>query len=87
MAERIVEVLWEDSAQVGPWHDDEDIPPVSPIVSRGLLYREDDTEMVLVQSMNLAKDGPQVKMAKLAGSLVIPRSAIRKVTELRRGRR
>jgi hypothetical protein len=79
-----VEVLWEDSAQVGNWHHEEDIPPIGPIRSVGLLYREDDTALVLIQSLNLTEDGPEVRTAKLAGSLVIPRSAIREVRELRR---
>jgi hypothetical protein len=60
---------------------------VDPIVSVGHLHREDENEIVLVQSMNLAVDGPRVRTAKLSESLVIPRSAIRKVTELKRSKR
>jgi hypothetical protein len=87
MSERIVEVEWVDSTTVNGWHHAEDIPGVDPIVSVGHLHREDDNELVLVQSINLAVDGPRVRTAKLSESLVIPRSAIRKVTELKRGRR
>lgn len=87
MTERILLVVWEDSAQVGAWHNEEEIPPVGPIRSSGFLYRENEHEVVLVQSFNDTKDGPGVRTANLAGTLVIPRSAIREVGELRRGRR
>jgi hypothetical protein len=86
MTKRIVEVEWEDSTTVNGWHHEEDIPGVDPIVSVGHLHHEDESELVLVQSMNLTVDGPRVRTAKLSESLIIPRSAIRKVTELRRGR-
>jgi hypothetical protein len=86
MAERIVEVEWEDSAQIGEWHHEEDVPPVGSIRSVGVVHRDDDDGLVLVQSMNHIDDHPGVRTAKLAASLVIPRSAIRKVRELKYAR-
>lgn len=84
---RIVEVEWVDSTTVNGWHHAEDIPGADPIHSVGYLHREDESELVLTQSMNLAEDAPRVRTAKLSESLIIPRSAIRAVTELRRGRK
>lgn len=85
MSERIVEVEWVDSTTVNGWHHPEDIPGADPIHSIGYLRREDEDEVVLTQSMNLAVDAPRIRTAKLSESLIIPRSAIRKITELRRG--
>lgn len=88
MTDRIVEVVWEDSACVSAWHNEEDIPGAGdPIRSVGFVYRDDDTGVVLIQSMNEVKDGPSTRTSRFSATLIIPRSAIREVRELGRKRR
>lgn len=84
MADRIVEVQWEDSNSCHGWHREEDLPKILLICSVGGVVRDDEEGILLKESWPKApmQDGQKPYGCTTA----IPRSAIRKVTELRRGR-
>lgn len=84
MAERVVEVEWEDSNSSHGWGYDQDLPGFLAIISVGMVLRDDDAGMLLVESW--VKPPVPDGQKPYACSTAIPRSAIRKVTELRRGR-
>ena len=79
---RLVEVVWNDASSAHGWHNEEDIPPVSDVRSVGLVHRDDDNALALLQSVNRTEDGPGTRTANCGNSLVIPRSAVREVHEL-----
>lgn len=82
MAERIVEVEWEDSNVVQGWADKGDIRDLKPALIRTLGYVEEDSPEML----KLITDTPVEDDGSSKGRVIaIPRSAIRKVTELKRG--
>ena len=79
--DRLVEVRWEDSASKHGWN--EEPAKVTDCLSVGFVQEDDDKGIVLVESIVL---GSEPGLQRLGCSMAIPRSAIRKVTELRRGR-
>ena len=86
MAERIVEVEWLDTASTHGWHDEEDLPEAWIITTVGYVQRDDERGVRLTEGRPHL-EGRQKKGAREFGcTTMIPRSAIRKVTELRRGR-
>lgn len=83
MTERIVEIRWQDTATAHGWHSGTD--PINPSMCRtvGYLIKEDDEAIVVVESMVEAEPDDELQTLKRFGcSTSIPRSAIRKVTEL-----
>jgi hypothetical protein len=85
MSERIVEVEWEDCASRHRWQPLADRYPSNLNVhSVGYVLEDNDSHIVLTESL----DTDPIAEDKLRGcTSTIPRSAIRKVTELKRGRR
>jgi hypothetical protein len=87
MSERIVEVEWEDAASTHGWHEADDLPESWTIHSVGYVERDDGRGIRLTEGKPQL-EGRQKKGARDYGcTTMIPRSAIRKVTELKRGRR
>ena len=85
MPERIVEVEWEDTTGAHGWHDE--LPTESaPIHSVGIVAQDKEAGMVIYQSYDGQKESRLERVARYGNSLFIPRSAIRKVTELSRKR-
>ncbi|KKM80661.1 hypothetical protein LCGC14_1337650 [marine sediment metagenome] len=85
MTERIVEVEWEDSTSLHGWHDE--LPTkAAPIRSTGYVFQDDDDALVIYQSYDGQKVTSDSSVSRYGNSLFIPRSAIRKVTELARKR-
>ena len=84
---RIVEVEWEDSNAVHGWHKSEDNDyTTSPCVSVGYVVDDRDEAISLAESLDQSPDKPNVKIHNHGCVTTIPRSAIRKVTELSRKR-
>ena len=78
MSERIVEVEWEDSRMVFGWGD-ETFPPVLNR-SYGVIVHDDEAFVAVAPCINDTENP--------FGQLIsIPRSSVRKVTELSRKRR
>ena len=85
---RIVEVEWEDSNAVHGWHKGEDDEyTTSACVSVGYVVDERDEAISLAESLDTSPDRPNVKIHNHGCVTTIPRSAIRKVTELSRKRK
>ena len=84
MAERIVEVEWEDTLTRHAWNSADELPTQSwQISSVGYVTQDDDAGLVLVE----ARGDSGSRASKDYGcATFIPRSAIRKVTELTRKR-
>ena len=79
MAERIVEVVWEDSASHESWVDERAIDQLKPVLIKTVGYVDEDSEVML----RLKGDTPiKDDGGTHSRALAIPRSAIRKVTEL-----
>lgn len=84
MSDRIVEVLWEDSASETDWQEERQILALKPGLIRTVGYVHEDSDAMI----RLMSDVPVIEDGGTKGRiLAIPRSAIRKVTELKRGRR
>ena len=85
MPERIVEVEWEDSSLTHSWTPVEALPKDVAVACRSVGYLESDNErgMRLLFQHGLDHDG---EIEQFCCSTFIPRSAIRKVTELARKR-
>jgi hypothetical protein len=83
MSERIVEVVWEDSVARDGWTDKVVTVPESYIFTAGYIQRDDERGVVLLFS----KDHNESSGTPYGCSMFIPRSAIRKVTELKAARR
>jgi len=81
VAERIVEVLWEDSCGRHGWADVL-VTPHMPIRSLGYVEKDDEEGMILLTG----RDDSEHSADQYDCSKFIPRSAIREVRELRRGR-
>ena len=80
MADRVVEVEWEDSALTHGWGGEVAKEPAK-CVTRGRVLEDDERGMLLV--FQTGYYGPDEE--NHCCSSFIPRSAIRKVTELKRG--
>lgn len=85
MTDRIVEVEWEDTLTRHAWSSKDDLPTQAwQIHSVGYVARDDKAGLVLVES----RGESGTKISRDYGcATFIPRSAIRKVTELSRRRR
>ena len=79
---RIVEVEWEDSAGSHGWQSTDEIPDPHIITSLGYVIRDDDEAFTVTESLNHGKELPNAILKKYGCTMTIPRSAIRKVTEL-----
>lgn len=83
MTERIVEVEWMDSSLRHGWQDRDNLDQrVAQCVTRGVVERDDDEGMLILFQTAQYADG-----RGYCCSSFIPRSAIRKVTELKTTRR
>ncbi len=80
--DRIVEVRWEDTTGRHGWSDHVVEPMADQICSVGYVMKDDDKGMILLAGW----DGSTVAIDQYDCSKFIPRSAIRKVTELSRKR-
>ena len=78
VAERIVVVEWEDTVGRHGWSD-QVVTPHTDIHSVGYVERDDDRGIILL----FGRDGSETSGDPYDCSKFIPRSAIRKVTELR----
>jgi hypothetical protein len=91
MSERIVEVEWEDTAATHGWQEGKDFPETWLIHSVGYVDRDDDAGMRLYEARSISDvsgTGHSRGRARDYGcATMIPRSAIRKVTELKATRR
>ncbi len=85
MPDRIVEVEWEDSGATHGWASDEEIATVKPslILTVGFIHEDSGAMIRLLSDIPAGGDDGDAKGRVIA----IPRSAIRKVTELKRGSR
>ena len=81
MAERIVEVEWEDSVGRHGWADHL-VEPGIGIRSVGYVEKDDEDGMILLTG----RDASETSADQYDCSKFIPRGAIRKVTELKRGK-
>jgi hypothetical protein len=86
VAERIVLVEWEDSFSNFGWQEESEMPRAASLCrSAGFVY--EDTEKGIGLCESISNRPPSAKEDHGYGhSTFIPRSAIRKVTELRRGK-
>ena len=84
MSERIVEVVWEDTLTSHAWNSREEMPTATwTIHSVGYVVQDDDAGLLIVE----AKGEAQPRSTKDYGcATIIPRSAIREVSELSRKR-
>ncbi len=85
MPERIVEVEWEDSNSGHGWQHESELPKSLLCVSVGKVIRDDDDGVLITESW--PKPPIQEGQRPYGCSMAIPRSAIREVRELKRGRR
>ena len=84
MTERIVEVEWEDTLTRHAWSNVDELPAQAWwIHSVGYVTQDDDAGLVVVESRG---DSGSRASKDYGCATFIPRSAIRKVTELSRKR-
>ena len=84
MAERIVEVEWVDTLTRHAWSSSDELPTKCwQIRSVGYVVQDDDVGIVVVEARGDASD---LDVKDHGCATMIPRSAIRKVTELTRKR-
>ena len=87
MPERIVEVLWEDTATGHGWQSGAADLKTAMCRTVGYVVQEDDEVIVTVEtSIDIEPDGEPKTEKRWGCATAIPRSAIRKVTELARKR-
>lgn len=86
MAERIVEVEWEDSSCTHGWHEGADLPEIWTVFSVGYVERDDQRGIRLTEARATHSGRGKPGSRDFGCSNMIPRSAIRKVRELKRGR-
>ncbi len=79
----IVEVVWMDSSSTHGWHKKQDLAELCECVSVGFLLKEGGEYVLLAET--LALDGDDGRH-EYGCSSAIPRSTIRKITKLSRGR-
>ena len=84
MSERIVEVAWEDTLTRHGWSSHDELPTQAWLIqSVGYVTQDDDAGLVVVE----ARGGSASGVGKDYGcATFIPRSAVRKVVELKRAR-
>lgn len=90
MSERIVEVEWEDTASTHGWQEKEDMPETWRITSVGYVDRDDADGIRLYEARSISEasvsDHSKSRKRDYGCATMIPRSAIRDVRELKRGR-
>ena len=90
MPDRIVEVEWEDTASTHGWQKHDEMPETWLIRTVGYVDREDDVGVRLYEARSISDTSGKVHREQRARdygcATMIPRSAIRKVTELTRKR-
>ena len=86
MAERIVEVEWTDISTTHGWHKKAQESGPSPCRTVGYVLEENDMYLTVVESLDNSETPDGVESNNLGCTTSIPRSAIRKVTELKRGK-
>ena len=87
MSNRIIEVEWEDSFSRFGWQEESQLPrEASACHSVGYVYEEGDRGIGLCESVSDRPPTADVDHG-YGHSTFIPRSAIRKVTELSRKRK
>jgi hypothetical protein len=84
VAERIVLVEWEDANTHHEWHTNDTLL-IKPSLCRHAGFVIEETDEALTLTMGF--DSQVNHVGSRSCTLAIPRSAIRKVTELRRGKR
>ncbi|KKN34813.1 hypothetical protein LCGC14_0789930 [marine sediment metagenome] len=84
----MVEVEWEDSASTHGWQEHNEFPEPWIIHTVGYVERDDEVGIRLYEARSIAEaHGDKKRRARDFGcATAIPRSAIRKVWELRRKR-
>jgi hypothetical protein len=84
---RITEVEWEDASSSHGWQEKADLPNPWIVHTVGYVDRDDDEGIVLVEarvfSGDFGRDSPKDRKRNYGCATAIPRSAIRKITELR----
>ena len=84
--ERIVEVEWEDTAASHGWQERDDLPETWLIHTVGYVDREDEAGIRLYEGRSISdvtgSDHSKKRARDIGCATMIPRSAIRKVTEL-----
>lgn len=89
MADRIVEVEWVDSAVAHGWQTNEDLPAAEAfrpkeIRSVGYVIADREDALVIAESWVIGPaDGLSQIYSQFSCTTAIPRSAIRKVRELK----
>jgi hypothetical protein len=87
MSERIAEVEWVDTLTKHGWLAPADVPTKPWLIhSVGYVFQDDAEGIVLLEARGDSENSGE-RMKDCGCATMIPRSAIRKVTELRRGRR
>lgn len=87
---QIVEVRWIDSCTTPGWSDEEDLQKsldehtFANCVSVGFMFRDDDEYLALVMSYNDQDNIQQEAKSQAETLLIIPKSCIKSVTQLRR---
>ncbi len=76
---KILEVEWDDSRGAHGWRTDVVKPPTKPCSSVGYVEKDDDEGVILYESIDLDPSTTH----RYGCSTFIPRSAIRKTTQLR----
>lgn len=83
----MVEVEWEDSASTQGWQTEDELPHPHLIHSVGYLERDDEEGFLLIESKANQPLNPNQIVRNLGYAICIPRSAIRKVWELKRAKK
>lgn len=81
-AGRIVEVEWEDAATTHRWHNENQHPTVSPCRTVGYVVKDDGGGILLAHGLDQT-ESTTTEVTSFDCETIIPRSAIRKVTELK----
>ena len=85
MAERIVEVEWADTLTRHAWNRADELPTEAWIIrSVGYVEQDDDDGLLVVEARGKSSSSAS---REYGCATFIPRSAIRKVTELTRRRK
>lgn len=86
MPERIVEVEREDTASTHGWQEKDQMPETWLIHSVGYVDREDEDGLRIYEARSISdvrrSDHSKARARDIGCATMIPRSAIRKVTEL-----
>ena len=81
--EPLLLVEWEDCSASHGWQSKEQLGDTAMCVSVGFCARDDDTALILVESRDLRNDASR----PYGCATTIPRSQVRAVYEMKRGKR